>query len=330
MAGWCAGTEIHLPDRIASSAARSAAFARVTTLAAAVVAATGVLDLVTGSVNLSTAWTCLVIALSLAIAAMPMLLGNRFHPLAGLAGCWAFTAITALQVAAGGDAIMAVNNLVLYPMISCYLGWFFRPGIARTTVAAQFAVSAAALMTTDHHEVFRTWANLALASYFCLEVALYLRAKLDQQIESDPLTGALNRTGLTTQLRREMAVAGRTGAPLALAAIDLDDFKETNDRLGHFAGDQALTAVVAHLKRSLRVQDTIARTGGDEFVVLLPDTPAAVAAATLRRVRVDSSTPWTFGLAVLGPADTPETLMARADDDLYVQKRRRAEISRAD
>lgn len=322
--------EIHLPDRIASSAARSVAFARVTTLAAGVVAATGLLDLITGSVNLSTAWTWIVIVLALGIAAVPLMLGPRFHPAAGLVGCWIFAAITAVQVATGDGIVMAVNNLVLYPMIACYLGWFYRPSIARTTVAALFVFSAAALGVSDYHSAFTTWANLALASSFSLEAALYLRAKLDTQIETDPLTGALNRTGLAHQLFRELAGVGRHGTPLVLAAIDLDGFKAINDRLGHAAGDLTLVTVVDHLRSSLRVQDCIARTGGDEFVVLLPQTSLEQADQIMARVQADAPAPWSYGLAVADTHDTQDTLTHRADQQLYAQKKQRTEVTSTD
>jgi diguanylate cyclase (GGDEF)-like protein len=310
-----------LLDRFASSAARSTAFARVTSLAAGVIAATGVLDLISGSVNLSPAWTILVSGISLSIAAMPMLLKSRFHPAVALVGCWMFIAVTALQIQQGGGQVKIVNNMVLYPMISCYLGWFFRPSIARVTGIALFVFSAAALLTTDHLEVFTTWANLALASYFCLEAALFLHAQLDQQIQSDPLTGAFNRIGLAAQLARELARANRAGSPLTVAAIDLDSFKAINDRYGHPTGDHTLVNLVAQLRRSLRPGDIIARIGGDEFVVLLPDTSPAAGAKIMARLRDESAAAWTCGLATAEPSDTQETLLGRADHDLYEKKR---------
>lgn len=310
------------PGKIASSAAGSSAFAQVTSLAAAVVAATAIADIIAESVNLSLLWTCLVIVLALGIAALPLTLGRRFPPAAGLISCWVFAGVTALQVAQGGDLLMIVNNLVLYPMISCYLGWFFRPGIARVTVGAQFVFSAAALLTTDHLEVFTTWANLALSSFFCLEAALYLRARLDRQIESDPLTGAYNRTGLSSQFARELSRAARAGTSLTVAAIDLDGFKKINDQLGHHAGDRTLIGLVAYLQSVLRPHDTIARIGGDEFVVLLPATSRPAATAIMERLQTGSEAAWTFGLATLRPSDTQESLMRRADDELYVHKKR--------
>ena len=307
-----------------SVAASPIAFARVTTLAASVVAATAALDLVVDSVNLSLGWTVLVMVLALGVAATPVLLGNRFHPAAGIVGCWLFAAVTSLQIAAGSNQIMTVNNLVLYPMISCYLGWFFHPAVARATVAAQFALSGVALVVSDHPEVFTTWANLVLASCFCLETARYLCSRLDRQLVSDGLTGAMNRLGLAQRLRAELDRSTRTGAPLTVAAIDLDGFKLINDRLGHLAGDQALVAVVAQLRRSLRPSDTVARVGGDEFVVLLPDTTRDAAIAILSRLQAGSDTPWTFGLVAARPSDSMQSLISRADEDLYVHKNRRS------
>nr|MCW2727638.1 hypothetical protein [Aeromicrobium sp.] len=310
-------------DKLASSAAKSTAFARVTSLAAAVVAGTAVLDLISGSINLSTTWTCLVVVLALTVAALPMVLKNHFHPAAGLIGCWIFMAVTALQISQGGDAVKIVNNLVLYPMISCYVGWFYRPAIARATVTALFVLSGVAVMSTAHPEVFTTWANLLLASYFCMESAVYLHARLDRQIQTDPLTGALNRIGLAKELARELARADRTRTALTVAAIDLDSFKAINDRFGHPTGDHTLVNVVAGLRRSLRPIDVIVRIGGDEFVVLLPDTSAASAAEIMKRLHDESAAPWSFGLATADPSDTQETLLGRADHALYVQKRRR-------
>lgn len=312
-----------LLDKFASSAARSTAFARVTSLAAAVVAATAVLDLLTESINVSAGFTVFVIGMALVIAALPMVLKSRFHPAAGLIGCWIFIVVTAAQISQSDDLIKIVNNMVLYPMIGCYLGWFFRPTIARVTVAAQFVFSAAALGVTGPHSAFTTWANLALASFFCTEAALYLRAKLDRQIQSDPLTGALNRTGLARQLARELSRADRGGRPLAVAAIDLDRFKAINDRFGHPTGDHTLVSVVAGLKQSLRPVDVIARIGGDEFIVLLPDTSEAAAADIMMRLREESVAAWSFGVASAQPADTQETLLGRADHALYVQKKKR-------
>ena len=88
----------------------------------------------------------------------------------------------------------------------------------------------------------------------------------------DDLTGASNRGHLFTQMNTEMERANRYGHPLAVFMIDIDNFKQINDNLGHLAGDAVLRETVALLKRSIRKVDVLGRYGGDEFMVLLPET----------------------------------------------------------
>lgn len=107
--------------------------------------------------------------------------------------------------------------------------------------------------------------------YMCKERADEANARL--AIE-DPLTGALNRRAFMAALEREVQRAARSRLPLALLLIDVDHFKQVNDRHGHLVGDAVLRHVVQCLRERLRAQDLLARYGGEEFVVLAPDTPA--------------------------------------------------------
>ncbi|MET0929496.1 MAG: GGDEF domain-containing protein, partial [Aeromicrobium sp.] len=322
--------EAEVPEGRRNKTVNLTAFALVTSLAAAVIAVTGLIDVLTRSANISIGWTVLVSAAAAGAAALPFMLGERFPPALGLGACWLFAVVTALQTAQSENTLMAVNNLVLYPMVSCYLGWFFEHRTARATVAATFLLSASGLWISGLIDVFTTWANLALASFFCLEAALYLRAKLDRQIESDPLTAALNRNGLTARLSRELAGAVRTGKPLSVAIIDLDGFKAINDQFGHAAGDRMLIAMVSQLKDAARERDAVARLGGDEFVLLLPNTPQAQAFHTLERLQKDSAMPWTYGLVQALAHENGEEVIARADDDLYLHKKHRRPTTPSD
>ena len=102
---------------------------------------------------------------------------------------------------------------------------------------------------------------------------------------TDPLTGLWNLRYLQIQADREVGSAVRFQRPLSLAIIDIDRFKEVNDRLGHQAGDEVLIEVARRIRDSTRIPDIVARYGGEEFVVLLPGTDLAGALATAERIR---------------------------------------------
>ncbi|HUN91723.1 MAG TPA: GGDEF domain-containing protein [Burkholderiaceae bacterium] len=149
----------------------------------------------------------------------------------------------------------------------------------------------------------------------------------------DPLTHALNRRGLDEAYSVEAARATRHETPLMLVMLDIDDFKALNDRLGHVAGDQGLVHFATGLRAGLRATDIIARSGGEEFALLLPatDIDEAVALAD-RLVRACAATPFAYesapivmtcsaGVAPWAPGDTLAALMKRADAALYEAKR---------
>jgi diguanylate cyclase len=150
---------------------------------------------------------------------------------------------------------------------------------------------------------------------------------------ADPLTGLKNRRGLVDTLDLGLARA-TAAAPLAIYVVDLDGFKAINDRHGHNVGDELLMQVAARLKSCVREQDTVARTGGDEFVLvaqgLTPEAAESVAQSLLQRFEPDfdlsvgaANVGLTVGYA-LGPTDdpSPQGLMRRADQAMYEGKRR--------
>jgi diguanylate cyclase (GGDEF)-like protein len=148
-----------------------------------------------------------------------------------------------------------------------------------------------------------------------------LSRELRQLATTDALTGLPNRHALEALLSRESARAKRTGHPLSVALIDLDDFKQLNDTAGHQAGDDHLRDLARSWAAVLRELDVVARFGGDEFVVLLPDTPAADAEAVLGRLAEAESCSWSAGIGQWEPDEPPEALLARADAALYEAKR---------
>jgi diguanylate cyclase (GGDEF)-like protein len=121
-------------------------------------------------------------------------------------------------------------------------------------------------------------------SFLWVDVAR-ARAELERQAMTDPLTGLLNRRAIEALASRELARAARKRSEITVLTIDVDRFKDINDRLGHAAGDAALLGIARTLSRTLRNTDLAARTGGDEFLVVLPEASAGVAQAIEQRIQ---------------------------------------------
>ncbi len=108
---------------------------------------------------------------------------------------------------------------------------------------------------------------------------------MSELVREDQLTGSLNRRGMDDVFEREASRADRRDSPICIALLDLDNFKALNDTYGHFAGDEALIHLVRVVKETLRPTDVIARFGGEEFLILLPDTKIEDGTQTLMRVQ---------------------------------------------
>ncbi len=149
-----------------------------------------------------------------------------------------------------------------------------------------------------------------------------LLTEVEALARSDSLTGLPNRRTLDEQLPREMARARRAESDLCLAIIDLDHFKAYNDTHGHLAGDEVLRRCAMAWDSELRGEDTIVRFGGEEFLVVLPDTSPEQAFEIVERLRAATPDEQTCsaGLACWDFVESAEDLVGRADSALYRAK----------
>ena len=169
------------------------------------------------------------------------------------------------------------------------------------------------------------------------------RDKLAYLSNHDELTGLPNRRRGNQRLREAWQHTSEHGRSLALALLDVDHFKQINDRFGHDAGDQVLVEIAALIQSSLRPEDTVARWGGEEFLLIFPDTKLGDAAAVCHRINDQiSNHDWaeksqslvvslSAGVTASHGQHGPETLLTRADQLLYQAKRkgrRRVEVER--
>ena len=147
--------------------------------------------------------------------------------------------------------------------------------------------------------------------------------RLERLAARDPLTGLANRRTWDERLERALADAGRHGRPLAVAVLDLDHFKAVNDAHGHAHGDRVLHDAAGAWEAELRPADVLARIGGEEFAVLLPECSLDAAVAVVERVR--AATPHgqtcSAGVAAWDGAEAAPVLVDRADRLLYEAKR---------
>ena len=157
--------------------------------------------------------------------------------------------------------------------------------------------------------------------------------RLSDEVTTDVLTQVANRRGLFAAFELERARLQDGTAGLAVGLIDIDNFKRLNDTLGHAVGDVALATLAARVKSALRPGDHLARFGGEEFVVLLPETPVEQAQQVLTRLQRDLSAAlfmhqgrgvlvtFSAGVTAFRPDETLDAALERADEALYEAKR---------
>jgi diguanylate cyclase (GGDEF)-like protein len=165
---------------------------------------------------------------------------------------------------------------------------------------------------------------------FLLMVTRKLSMRLEHTAARDHLTGAFTRAAFTEVFDKEIGRSNRHVLPLALLIVDIDDFKQVNDRHGHPMGDEVIKAFANLATQELRDQDALCRYGGEEFAILLPDTGAAEALVVAERIRktfgachLPGLPPATVSIGLMASNDgraTMDTLIGQADRALYLAK----------
>ena len=279
----------------------SAAFPISTTEPVALVGATGALGIIAG---------CLV-----------WLFATRIS----LLGCELLTAAGSLMTSTLISHASTHGGMMLaafaYPWIAIYAAHFF-PRRAVNAQGLLISVGFGGGLVLSHlSHVAIYWVVVTVTIWSICILLGNLSETLRRQVGTDYLTGLLNRSGFLAAALRERALANRTGAQLTVAVIDLDDFKQVNDRAGHAAGDRLLADMARSWCERMRPSDILARHGGDEFVLLLPCTGPSGAEAALNRLSSsEDPVEWSIGISEWLPGEDLDTPLARADKHLYEAK----------
>lgn len=266
--------------------------------------------------SIATGLACAVIAIVF------WLIGARLPRFVAQLLLGAIVAVMTLLVAHATTLGAAMVVAIGYQTVGIYSGYFLPSRTAVAHVIGASAGFAVGLKLSGLSGVTVAWFSVTAAVVITTLTLGALTRQLQRLANNDPVTGLLNRGGLTKAVEPLLAAAARDGQPLAAVVIDLDGFKHLNDTAGHAAGDRLLADVATRWRQQLREADVLARVGGDEFVIVAPGTDDSSALVLANRLMAAADTECSAGAATLGPGDTLSTLVSRADAAMYRVKQR--------
>lgn len=257
-------------------------------------------------------------------AALLLWLRHRFDPSLPVFVIHAWVAVSVVMVCLGSwsarTAPTAIASLAFFVWIGLFVGHFFP---TRQTIVhlGWIALCLSVLLASNGD---RATTSVGIMTFGIVVVATgasrYLSIAFGQVATTDALTGLPNRLVLDRLFDDEIARANESGVALAVAIIDVDHFKEVNDRDGHLVGDDVLVSLATHLKAGLPPTDTLVRYGGDEFVVVMPGCALTDARDIVDQLRGTSGLAVSAGITSWAPGDGAFDLLHRADQALYRAK----------
>lgn len=293
-------------------------------LAAVFYLAGGLVALVASlSLPAQSSWLLAVAGCATAVAVASILMRHRFTYGATLMSSMLGPVLIAVAIVAGQGGWTSAVAASLYAFVAVHSALVLLWRHATLVLAWAAATAAvAASMIVPEPRLLPLLAVFVLVCGTLSGVTTWLVQEMRRQAATDPLTGLANRATFAAALQQARATVLRTGEPLSLVALDLDEFKHLNDTLGHAAGDAMLVAVSRAWSAELRERDVLARLGGDEFCVILPGADLEEArhvAQRLADVMPDGATCST-GVTVWTPGQEIEALVLAADRALYTTK----------
>ena len=242
-----------------------------------------------------------------------------------------------IPIAAGTAVSLKVQGffgaLWAYPTVLLFTFGLSRRMAYAGSILLLMMISAMVYYYIDLAYTIRFFVTLTLTIVLAnvvLSIIVDLHRRLLDQALVDPLTGVFNRRHMERCLSDAIERLRRNSAPTSLLLIDVDRFKSINDQYGHATGDSVLKGIVSLIQKRLRKLDLLFRIGGEEFMLLLPDTQEAAAAVVAEELRASTAesrlleeypVTLSIGVAELRPGESPDSWIKHADDALYAAKK---------